>query len=373
MVAFQRGIEAAVRPGDTVCEIGTGLGTYAFMAARAGAAKVYAIDEGPIIEIAKKLYVANKKDLGEIEFIKQHSTLVHLPEQVDVVIYENYDSQGLSTSQESVLKDARRRFLKPDGTFVPCGLELYWAPLQAEKIWQQEVSCLKESEGKVLGLNYALIQDLALNERVQTPLEAEAVLSSPFLLDSINFAEKQELELSRELTMNIAVPGILHGFGSWADFIFPGGHSFSLSYEKPVTTYSRAFFPLPEPVSVDSGDCIQMKVSVMKKPLPNNHSWSWGGEIFDHQGHKKAKWQNSTLHLAPFQQQDTFLVQSLDPGYRPVLNKEGYVRRFILDQMDGKKTLQEIAEQTTERFPEEFSSLGDALTKVARLVKKCSA
>ncbi len=76
--------------------------------------------------------------------------------------------------------------------------------------------------------------------------------------------------------------------------------------------------------------------------------------------------------MLAFQRQDTFLVQSLDPGYRPVLNKEGYVRRFILDQMDGKKTLQEIAGQTTERFPEEFSSLGEALTKVARMVKKCS-
>ncbi len=112
MLAFQRGIEAAVRPGDKVCEIGTGLGTYAFVASRAGAAKVYAIDEGPIIEIARKLYAANQKDLGDIEFINRHSASVHLPEKVDVVIYEIFDSQGLKPLQESLLEDARRRFLK---------------------------------------------------------------------------------------------------------------------------------------------------------------------------------------------------------------------------------------------------------------------
>lgn len=372
MQAFQNGITAAVRPGDTVCEIGAGLGTYAFMASRAGAAKVYAIEEGPVIELARKLYKANQNDLGVIEFIKQYSTLVHLEDKVDVVIYEDFECQGLSPLQESVLEDACRRFLKPGGTFIPYGLELYWAPLQAENIWRKEVSCLDKNEEKVLGLDFALTRELSSNERIQTPFEADSLLSSELLIESLNFAEKQQLEFSRELTFKITKSGTLHGFGSWADFLFPGGHRFSLSYAKPVTAYSRAFFPMPEPVPVETGDCIRMKVGVVKKPLPNHHTWSWWGVIEDRHGRSKSKWQSSTLHLSQFQKQDVKLSRYIDTDYCPVLNEEGHLRKFILERMNGNMTIEQIANELLVRFPENFPSLGKALTTVTRLAKKCS-
>ncbi len=370
--AFQKGISAAVRPGDTVCEIGTGLGTYAFMASRSGAAKVYAIEEGPVIELARKLYTVNQKDLGEIEFIKQYSTFAHLPEKVDVVIYESFECQGLTPVHELVLEDARRRFLKPGGTFVPNEMALYWAPLQAEEIWLKEVSCLEKNGERVSGLDFTLTRQLASNDRIMTQLEADAVLSQPIKIDAFNFAERQKLEFKRELNIIITKPGTLHGFGSWADFIFPDGNRFSLSYETPVTTYSRAFFPTPEPVSVEAGDVIQMNVSVLKKPLPKNHSWSWWGRIVDRTGRSKAKWQSSSFHLAPFLKQDLYLPRSFAADYRPVLNKEGHLRKFILEQIDGKQTMEEIARRVAEKFPVECPSLDEALNRVARLAKKCS-
>jgi hypothetical protein len=125
-------------------------------------------------------------------------------------------------------------------------------------------------------------------------------------------------------------------------------------------------------VLVESGDYINMKVSVMKKPL-TTHIWSWWGEIVGRNGQNKKKWQSSTLHVAPFEPQDTYLRRALEPDYRPVLNKEGHLRRFVLEQINGKKTVEEISCELTKHFPEEIPSLGEARTKVTRIIKKCSS
>jgi protein arginine N-methyltransferase 1 len=370
--AFQNAISTAVRPGDTVCEIGTGLGTFAFMASRAGAAKVYAIEEGPIIEVAKKLYAANHKNLGEIEFIRKISTSASLPEKVDVVIYEDFECQGIAPAQESILEDARRRFLKPEGTFIPHGMELYWVPLQAEDILKHHVSNLDENQERVFGFDFGLTRKLVTHERIRTSLEAEAILAPKIQIERINFTENQQLSFTRELAITIQTHGTLHGFGSWADFLFPDGKNFSLTYEQPTTLFGRAFFPLPEPVPVDPGDHIRMNVSVAKKPFPNFHTWTWWGEITGQNGQHKYDWQRSTLQVADFQPQDIHLSRSCNTTYRPVLNQEGNVRKFILKLMDGDRSIEDIAKALMLRFPEDIPEFDKALTQVARVAKKCS-
>ena len=367
---FQRALETCARPGDTVCEIGAGLGTYSFLASRAGASRVYAIEEGPVIDIAKKLYAANREDLGTIEFINQHSTLVELPEKVDIVIYENFGSLGLTPVTETVLKDAFQRFLKPGGTFVPNGTRLYLAAIQADNIWGETIACLNEDNEKVMELNYSLLRHLAVNERIQTSQEPDALLCQPLIVHSLNLNECQELSFSHELEIKIIQHGILHGFGCWTDFNFPGGHTYSQAYNKPAT-YSRSFFPMPHPVAVQPGESVHMHLSVMKKPLPD-YTCTWWGEVVDRKGKVKTKWKSSTLHLLPFQSHDINLPKSFDGGYHPYLNKEGYIRKFILEQMNGSITIDTIANKVIEQFPDEFPSFGEAFTRVARIVKKCA-
>jgi len=47
------------QPGDKVLEVGTGLGTYAFFAAQAGAGHVWAVDRDPVIHAAAMVCKTN--------------------------------------------------------------------------------------------------------------------------------------------------------------------------------------------------------------------------------------------------------------------------------------------------------------------------
>jgi predicted RNA methylase len=52
---FRRALEAAVKPGDVVLDVGTGTGILGLFAARAGAAKVYAVEQTSIARLAEEL------------------------------------------------------------------------------------------------------------------------------------------------------------------------------------------------------------------------------------------------------------------------------------------------------------------------------
>ncbi len=86
--AFREAIESVVRPGQIVLDLGTGIGTYAMFAARAGAT-VYAVDGNPVIEIARQLAADN--GLAErITFLEGWATDLEPPERADILVFEDY-------------------------------------------------------------------------------------------------------------------------------------------------------------------------------------------------------------------------------------------------------------------------------------------
>ena len=121
MRAFARAVRRSVRPGDVVLDIGAGTGVLSFLACSAGASRVYAVEQGPVIELARGLSERNGFD-DRVVFINDWSTAVELPELADVVVTETIGNAALDEGIIAWTIDARHRLLRsPVGSWFRAG------------------------------------------------------------------------------------------------------------------------------------------------------------------------------------------------------------------------------------------------------------
>ena len=141
--AFRRAIDAAVRPGDVVLDVGAGSGILSVFAARAGAAHVYAVEETSIAVLAEDLAAAN--GVAEIVRVIHGDALdIELPERVDVVVSEWLGGFGIDEGMLVPVITARDRWLKPGGVMIPHSVTA-WATLVHDRYLQDMVHFLRDN------------------------------------------------------------------------------------------------------------------------------------------------------------------------------------------------------------------------------------
>jgi hypothetical protein len=126
---FRRAIEAVVRPGDVVVDLGAGTGVLSLFAARAGARRVYAIDYGKISEVSRAL-IADSPYRDVIEVVRGRIEQVELPERANVAIAEVIGNYVVEEDIEPIIASARSRLLVPDARVIPGAVELAAVPIE---------------------------------------------------------------------------------------------------------------------------------------------------------------------------------------------------------------------------------------------------
>ena len=117
--AYRRALRNLIRPDDVVIDLGCGTGLLGLLALEAGAARVIAVDDGPILELARETFEANGFG-ARVEYRRMHSSDLTLPVPADVLVCDQIGGfahdVGLTRSVRDLLD---RGVLKPDARIVP--------------------------------------------------------------------------------------------------------------------------------------------------------------------------------------------------------------------------------------------------------------
>ena len=119
--ALSRAIAQIVAPGQVVLDVASGTGILGLLACRAGASRVYCIEQSGIIEVARE--VARANGFAErMHFVKAHSSWAEIPESIDVIVCDQIGHFGFEAGIVEMIADVRSRFLKPGGRIVPASV-----------------------------------------------------------------------------------------------------------------------------------------------------------------------------------------------------------------------------------------------------------
>jgi protein arginine N-methyltransferase 1 len=120
--AYQAAIERAA-PGKTVAVLGGAPGVLATLAARAGARRVYAIEPGPIADLAAEVLAANG-GTDRVQIVRDDTRAAALGEQVEVLVHDLVVADPIADRALEIVDEARGRLAIPGARVIPYAVDL---------------------------------------------------------------------------------------------------------------------------------------------------------------------------------------------------------------------------------------------------------
>lgn len=361
--AYRQAIKQAVRLGDSVLEIGCGPGLFAFLACQVGARKVYAIDSEEIVHFARELAVANGFS-DQMEFIQSDSRKLQLPERVNVIVSDIRGALPFFRHAIAAIEDARQRLLLPGGLLIPQRDTLKAAVIEAPDFYSKLVSPWVQPAP---ALNLSLSLAFLLNESYKSRFDNDQLLTEPQTWCVLDYSVGADANATTGLDFSIRRRGMAHGICLWFETQLLDGIGFSSGPSSRNTVYGQVFLPWLEPVSVERGQKISVKLQA--NLVGEEYVWRWETRI-DSEAKSPARcFQQSTFQGANFTPQS---LRRRAADFVPSLSQEGQADRWMLQAMDGKSSLQQIAQTAAHQFPAIFPSWQDALHRAAELAAQFS-
>jgi protein arginine N-methyltransferase 1 len=362
MDPYAYALKAAIVPDSVVLDIGTGTGMHALLACKFGARKVYAIEPNEAIHLARELAQVNGF-ADRIEFYQDVSTLVTLPEKADVIVSDLRGVLPLYGQHIPSIIDARQRHLAPGGVLIPKRDTVWVSLVEAQGVYND----LAGPWDYPYGLSMEKAKQVVLNnwnEENTDTFRKSNLLMKPRIWTVIDYLSIDNPDVNpSNLIRNATRDGTAHGLLLWFDVevadgirIFNGPQA-----AKVAEVYGCGFFPLLEPVPITKGDTITLDINA--DLIGGEYTWRWHTRI--HSGDNpqaiKADFEQSTFFESALNTESIAMHVS---NRQPTLGEEGEIDLFILGRMNGRTTLNKIAQQVQKRFPARFKAPREALLYV---------
>lgn len=275
--AYHDAIHRHVQPGDVVVDLGTGTGLLAFMASRAGAAKVYAVEHSDFIEVAREIAAHN--DIANIEFVQANSREFTPPEPVDVVLHEQMGDELFNENMLQNLLDLRDRVLRPGGRMLPAHFRLYVEPvsfhesMRVRRFWNIDLPDgidLRATERSPVAGRF----DFGRSEQLWArPGSVAATVGDPEPIldfDLHTLESVAALPLDHVVERRSTTDCVVDGFCVWFEALFDDETILTTSPLAPVTSWGNRMFRLDD--EVEAGEVVRCHVNLGQLVEPG--TWS---------------------------------------------------------------------------------------------------
>ncbi len=270
MDSYRRAILATVRPGDVVLDIGCGTGVLSFMACEAGAERVYAIEGGPVIDVAQELAIDNGF-ADRIDFIRGWSPDVELPEPADVLITETIGHAGLEEGIIAWTSDARQRLLRPGAVILPQRLRVWVAAVESF----DEYALVSDWWAPELPYDYTAAHRRAAGTLWFVDIMSGNLLGQPELAADVDLNTAPNETTTATGHLQIDRDGTLHALACWFDSLLCAGVTVDNLPPRSNSSWSQGFLPLAEPVEVTAGDQLTWDLSISA----DGQRWTWDVDL----------------------------------------------------------------------------------------------
>ena len=252
--AFHAALKSVIIPGETVvADIGAGTGLLGLMAAKLGAKEVFLYESAAVGGLAGEILKRNRA--RNCLLLPCHSTEMERPPRADVVVSETLGNYPLEEDIVAIMRDARRRHLKPGGTIIPRRLAQHVAPVTTGRIHAE----LTAWDGVGYGIDFTPARAMSLNNiyvRTVSPADLLDGGRASAQWDAFDLMEGPASNRKGEATFAIKDPATVFGFATWWTAELVDKVSLSTAPDAPRTHWEQLYLPLLSPVALDRGQRI---------------------------------------------------------------------------------------------------------------------
>ncbi|HVH50172.1 MAG TPA: 50S ribosomal protein L11 methyltransferase [Candidatus Bathyarchaeia archaeon] len=362
MNAYSAAIAQCVRPNDAVVDLGCGPGIFALLACKAGARRVYAIDVNSVVDFGRQLAACNGFS-EKIIFMRGDSRRIHLPERVSVIVSDVRGVLPLYSHAIDTLQDARKRLLAEGGVLLPSRDILFAAVVEAPAVYEQLAGAWRA----IPQLDLSRGLPLVLNTVQRQHIKPEQVISQPRACHVLDYSAATKAPAENRIDLAITKTAVGHGLGVWFQTQLTADIGYSTEPRAEETVYVHLFLPWLEPVSLREGE--MCSVDLRAHLVGNDYIWQWESNLPATAEHGEIRFVQSSFYGSLF---PPSVLQKRATGFVPVLDESGLAERWILQAMDGKRSLEDIATEAAGQFPHVFRRVEDAFNHAAEIAEKYS-